>query len=186
MPTPASGPRLLLRRMREIMAERVTPQARLDKVVKLVASNMVAEVCSIYLLRPGGELELFATEGLNPNAVHRTRLKKGEGLVGDIALNARPLNLLDARAQPQFSYRPETGEDPFHSFLGVPVLRTGRALGVLVVQNKARRHYEEEEVEALLTVAMVLAEMVAAGGLVEDSVLEETGLKRDRLRAIPQ
>lgn len=180
MPAAASGPRLLLRRMREIMAERITPQARLDKMVKLVAANMVAEVCSIYLLRPGGELELFATEGLNPGAVHRTRLRKGEGLVGDVAQSARPLNLPDAPAHPQFSYRPETGEDPYHSFLGVPVLRAGRALGVLVVQNKARRHYEEEEVEALLTVAMVLAEMVAAGGLIEDSVLEETGLKRDR------
>ncbi len=181
MVTPATGgPRLLLRRLREIMAERVSAQARLDKVVRLIAANMVAEVCSIYLMRPGAELELFATEGLNPSAVHKTRMKKGEGLVGDIALNARPLNLTDAPKHPHFSYRPETGEDPYQSFLGVPILRGGRALGVLVVQNRTRRHYDEEETEALQTVAMVLAEMVGAGELIDQSLLEETGVRRDR------
>lgn len=182
MATPASGgPRLLLRRLREVMEQqRIAPQARLDKVVQLIASNMVAEVCSIYLMRASGDFELFATEGLNPNAVHRTRLKKGEGLVGDIALHAQPLNLSDAPTHPQFSYRPETGEDPFQSFMGVPILRGGRALGVLVVQNKTRRLYDEEEVETLQTIAMVLAELVAAADFIETSVLEATGIKRGR------
>jgi phosphotransferase system enzyme I (PtsP) len=98
--------------MRDIMGERITAQARLDKIVSLIAANMVAEVCSIYLTRAGGWLELFATEGLNKSAVHTTRLKMGEGIVGDVALHGRALNLADAPAHPSFSYKPETGEDP--------------------------------------------------------------------------
>lgn len=165
MPVSAVGPRVLLRQLREAMAEHETAQKRLDKIVVLIAANMVAEVCSIYLLRPGGMLELFATEGLNPTAVHETRLRVGEGLVGLIAAEARPLNLNDAQSHPSFAYRPETGEEIYHSFLGVPVLRSGHAIGVLVVQNRAHRHYTEEEVEALQTTSMVLAEIAASGDL---------------------
>ncbi len=132
----AGNPRILLRRLRDIMAERTSAQERLDRIVTLIANNMVAEVCSIYLVRTGGDLELFATEGLNKSAVHNTRLKKGEGLVGDIALHARPLNLPDAQAHPQFAYKPETGEEVFQSLMGVPVLRDGLCLGVIVVQNR--------------------------------------------------
>lgn len=172
----AGGPRVLLRRLREIMAERQSAQARLDKLVTVVASNMVAEVCSIYLRRAGGELELFATEGLNREAVHRTRLKPGEGLVGLVAENAAPLNLSNASEHPSFSYRPETGEDPYRSFLAVPIVRGERVFGVLTVQNRTARHYEEEEEEALATIAMVLAEVVAQGTLVDLSELDETEL----------
>src|SRR6202022_72224 len=159
------GPRLLLRRLREVMAEPVSPQARLDKIVVHIAANMVAEVCSVYVLRADGMLELYATEGLNRAAVHLTTMRAGEGLVGLIARNAEALALADAQSHPAFSYRPETGEEVFHSFLGVPVLRGGNTLGVLVVQNRARRTYTEEEEEALQTTAMVLAEMIASGEL---------------------
>ncbi len=159
------GPRLLLRRLREAMAEPVSAQARLDKIVVHIASNMVAEVCSLYVLRSDGRLELFATEGLNREAVHLTTMRTGEGLVGLIAETAEPLALSDAQAHPAFSYKPETGEEIYLSFLGVPVLRGGNTLGVLVVQNRARRSYSEEEVEALQTTAMLLAEMVASGEL---------------------
>ena len=157
------GPRALLRRLREAMAEPVGAQQRLDKITVLIAANMVAEVCSIYVLRGGDTLELFATEGLKREAVHATRLKVGEGLVGTIASEAEPLNLTEAQDHPAFAYRPETGEEAYHSFLGVPILRGGDTLGVLVVQNRARRIYSEEEVEALQTIAMLVAEMVASG-----------------------
>jgi len=167
-----TGPRVLLRRMRELMAEPISPQTRLDRLAQLIAANMVAEVCSIYLQRGDSSLELFATEGLNPAAVHKTRLKAGEGLVGVIAHTAQPLNLSDAAAHPNFSYRPETGEDPFQSLMGVPILRGGRTLGVLIVQNRTQRHYEEEEVEALQIIATVLAELVVSGALIEPSALE--------------
>jgi len=159
------GPRLLLRRLREISAEPVNAQARLDKIVMQIAANMVAEVCSVYVLRADQRLELYATEGLNREAVHLTTMQSGEGLVGLIAQSAEPLALSEAHEHPAFSYRPETGEEVYHSFLGVPILRGGNTVGVLVVQNKVRRTYSEEEVEALQTTAMLLAEMIASGEL---------------------
>jgi len=159
------GPRVLLRRLREVMAEPVSAQERLDKVVVLIAANMVAEVCSVYVLRVDGTLELYATEGLKHEAVHQTVMKADEGLVGLAASEAKPINLSDAQAHPAFSFRPETGEEIYHSFLAVPILRAGNTLGVLVVQNRARRTYTDEEEEALQTTAMVLAEMIASGEL---------------------
>ena len=159
------GPRVLLRRLREVMAEPVSAQERLDKIVVLIAANMVAEVCSVYVLRVDGTLELYATEGLKREAVHVTVLREDEGLVGLVASEANPVNLSEAQSHPAFSYRPETGEENYHSFLGVPILRAGNTLGVLVVQNRARRTYSEEEEEALQTTAMVLAEMIASGEL---------------------
>jgi len=159
------GPRVLLRRLREVMAEPVSAQDRLDKVVVLIAANMVAEVCSVYVLRVDGTLELYATEGLKSEAVHNTVMKSDEGLVGLVATEANPINLSAAQNHPAFSFRPETGEEIYHSFLGVPILRAGNTLGVLTVQNRARRTYTEEEEEALQTTAMVLAEMIASGEL---------------------
>lgn len=177
----SAGPRVLLRRLRELMAEPLEPQERLDQIVRQIASNMVAEVCSVYVLRSDGVLELYATEGLNREAVHLSQLKMGQGLVGTIAASAQPLNLSDAQAHPAFAYLPETGEEIYHSFLGVPILRTGRALGVLVVQNKASRTYRDDEVEALETTAMVLAEMVASGDLKK---ITRPGLELDLSRPV--
>ncbi|WP_052341810.1 phosphoenolpyruvate--protein phosphotransferase [Salinarimonas rosea] len=147
------------------MAEPISTQDRLDRIVVLIAANMVAEVCSVYVLRADQTLELYATEGLNREAVHLTTMRADEGLVGLIAREAQPLALADAQTHPSFSYKPETGEEIYHGFLGVPVLRAGNTLGVLVVQNRTMRTYTEEEVEALQTTAMVLAEMVASGEL---------------------
>ncbi|MEN3163423.1 phosphoenolpyruvate--protein phosphotransferase [Tistrella mobilis] len=172
MSAPASaipGPRRLLRRLRDVMAAPGTAQSRLNQVVLVIAADMVAEVCSIYVRRAGDVLELFATEGLNPEAVHKTRLRVGEGLVGHIAAQASALSLSDAQSHPDFAYRPETGEEIYHSLMGVPILRSGRVVGVLVVQNRTRRNYAEEELEALQTVAMVLAELIGAGDLVNPS-----------------
>jgi phosphotransferase system enzyme I (PtsP) len=159
------GPRSLLRQIREAMAGGASAQARLDMVVGIIARSMVAEVCSIYLRRASGDMELFATEGLNPEAVHKTRMKPSEGLVGEIMRQAAPVNLRDAPAHPAFSYHPETGEDPYHAFLGVPLLRGGRPIGALIVQNRAERTYSDDEVEDLQIIAMVLAELVAQGDL---------------------
>lgn len=165
MRNPSGGPRVLLRRLREIMAEPISAQDRLDRIVVLIAANMVAEVCSVYVLRADGTLELYATEGLNREAVHLTTMRAGEGLVGQIADAAQPLALTDAQTHPAFSYKPETGEEIYHGFLGVPILRAGNTLGVLVVQNRAHRTYSEEEIEAAQTTAMVVAEMIASGEL---------------------
>lgn len=156
-----SGPRVLLKQLRETMAEPLASQARLDKIVSLIADNMHADVCSFYVLRDDGALELFATRGLAASAVHMTTLRLGEGLVGLIAAQAEPLSLDNAPAHPAFAYRPETGEDPFQAFLGVPVLRAGQTLGVLVVQNRNSHSYGEDEIEAMLTTATLLAEMMS-------------------------
>jgi phosphotransferase system enzyme I (PtsP) len=175
----AVGPRVLLKRLRELMQEPLEPQERLDRIVRDIAANMVAEVCSLYVLRADAVLELYATEGLNPNAVHLAQLRLGQGLVGTIAAAARPLNLSNAQEHPAFAYLPETGEEVYQSFLGVPVLRAGRTLGVLTVQNKTMRNYREDEVEALETTAMVIAEMIATGDLAR---LERPGLELDLKR----
>ncbi len=167
------GPRNLLRQIREAMAGAAPAQERLDTVVRIIAQSMVAEVCSIYLRRASGELELFATQGLKPEAVHNTRLRPGEGLVGEVARMAEPISLSDAPSHPSFAYRPETGEDPYHAFLGAPLLRGGRAIGVLVVQNRSERRYDEEEVEDIQTIAMVLAETVASGELLAQDELRD-------------
>jgi len=161
-----TGTRRLLRRMRDVMAAAGAAQERLDRIVVLVAAEMVAEVCSIYVMRAGEVLELFATEGLQREAVHRTRLRVGEGLVGVIAATARPLALSDAQAHPDFAYRPETGEEIYQSLMGVPILRGGRVLGVLVVQNRTPRRYTEDEIEIAQTIAMIVAELIASGELV--------------------
>ncbi|GAA0616385.1 phosphoenolpyruvate--protein phosphotransferase [Brevundimonas kwangchunensis] len=155
------------------MAGAAPAQDRLDTVVRIIAQSMVAEVCSIYLRRASGDLELFATQGLKPEAVHNTRLRPGEGLVGEVARSAAPISLSDAPTHPSFSYRPETGEDPYHAFLGAPLLRGGRAIGVLVVQNRSERRYDDEEVEDIQTIAMVLAETVASGELLGQEELRD-------------
>ena len=181
------GPRSLLRQIREAMAGGGPVQARFDMAVRIIARSMVAEVCSLYLRRASGDLELFATEGLSPDAVHVTRLKPGEGLVGEIVRLGRPLTLSDAPNHPAFAYRPETGEDPYHAFLGVPLLRGGRTIGVLVVQNRTERVYGEEEVEDLQIIAMVLAEMVAGGQLVAQGALKDVEIapnKPERLKGV--
>ena len=183
----ARGPRSLLRQIREVMAGGGLAQGRLDMVVRIIAASMVAEVCSIYLRRASGDMELFATEGLARDAVHVTRMEPGEGLVGEIVRQGRPLNLSEAPLHPAFSYRPETGEDPFHAFLGVPLLRGGRSVGALVVQNRTARVYGEDEVEDLQTIAMVLSEMVAAGELVDQEELKDVELaphKPERLKGV--
>lgn len=175
------GQRSLLRQIREALAGGGPAQGRLDMVVRIIARSMVAEVCSLYMRSAsGGEMELFATEGLDPNAVHVTRLKPGEGLIGEIMRQGRPLNLADAPNHPAFSYRPETGEDPYHAFLGVPLLRGGRSIGVLVVQNRTERVYTDDEVEDLQIIAMVLSEMVAGGALSKGGELKGVEIAPNR------
>jgi phosphotransferase system enzyme I (PtsP) len=163
----AGGSRRLLRRLRDVMAADGSAQARLDRVPSLIAAEMVAEVCSVYLVRAGEILELFATEGLNQDAVHRTRLRVGEGLIGEVGATGRPVATADAWSHPKFAYRPETGEEPFRSLVGVPIRRAGRVVGVLAIQNRSERRYTDEEVETLETVAMVLAELAGGGELVD-------------------
>ncbi|MDR7102000.1 phosphoenolpyruvate--protein phosphotransferase [Croceicoccus sp. BE223] len=176
MNSAVTSARSILTNLHEVMASRLSAQAKLNQVVDVIGENLDSEVCSIYLLREG-MLELFATRGLEQSAVHVTRLAVGEGLVGTIAANVEMLNLAEAAAHPDFLYRPETGEEKFHSFAGVPIVRRERAVGALIVQHADPRRYEEVEIEALQTVAMVLSELISNAGLIDE---------HDALSASPQ
>jgi phosphotransferase system enzyme I (PtsP) len=173
-PTAAASAREILTGLHEVMAGRGSAQSKLDKVVDLVAEKMASEVCSIYLLRDN-KLELYATHGLRKEAVHVTRLRLGEGLVGTIAAEGRILNLAEAAGHAEFVYRPETGEERFHSFAGVPIIYRESPIGVLSVQHSEPRRYADVEIEALQTVAMVLSELIAGARLVD-------GARRGRVR----
>lgn len=175
--------RRLLARIRDVMSGNGSAQTRLARIVSIIAKDMATEVCSIYVRRAGDVLELFATQGLRASAVRRTRLRVGEGLIGEIAAKGRPLALSDAQSHPSFAFRPETGEEIYRSLMGVPILRGGRVVGVLAVQNVGARQYSEEEIEALQTVAMVLAELVASGDLVaRDELVPTEGLALSPMR----
>jgi phosphotransferase system, enzyme I, PtsP len=158
--------RVILTRLRETLAEPGEGQERLNRIVRLIANGIVAEVCSVYLKRDDDWLELCATQGLNSEAVHLTRLRIGQGLVGRIAESAEPLNTADAAHTYGYRFMPETGEEAYTSFLGVPIQRLGEVLGVLVVQNSERREYSEDVVYALEVVAMVIAEMAELGAFI--------------------
>jgi len=163
----AASARQILTQLHEVMASRLHAQAKLDHVVEIIGTSLSSEVCSIYLLREG-MLELYATRGLNAEAVHVTRMAIGEGLTGLIADNVETLNLAEAKAHPDFLYRPETGEEKFHSFAGVPIVHRERAVGVLCVQHVEPRRYEDVEIEALQTTAMVLSELIANAELIDE------------------
>ncbi len=180
MPLRFANLQTLLQQLRKILAEPMGSQERLDKIVEIIASNMNVDVCSFYVLRGDSQLELFATHGLKREAVHKTTLRLGEGLVGLIGADAKLLNLDDASKHPAFAYRPETGEEKLSAFLGVPVLRSGQMLGVLVVQNSEKRSYGEGETEALLTTATILAEMLSTS---EFENLIKPGIDIDLRRA---
>jgi phosphotransferase system enzyme I (PtsP) len=158
-----SESRKLLGRLQTTMAEAGAGQERLDRITNLIADSLGSEVCSIYLMRDADTLELCATEGLEPEAVHVTRMRIGEGLVGRVAKRARAINTANAPAERGFRYMPETGEERFSSFLGVPIQRLGDVLGVLVLQSKEARVFSDDAVYALEVVAMVLAEMTELG-----------------------
>ncbi|MBW0156836.1 phosphoenolpyruvate--protein phosphotransferase [Sedimentimonas flavescens] len=164
-----SDSRSLLRRLRDTLATPGGGQDRLDRITHLIADSMRTQVCSIYLFRDPETLELCATEGLNPESVHKTRMRLGEGLVGRVARTGQPVNTGNAPSEPGFRYMPETGEEIYSSFLGVPIQRVGEKLGVLVVQSREAREFSEDEVYGLEVVAMVLAEMTELGAFIGDN-----------------
>ncbi|MBX7147171.1 MAG: phosphoenolpyruvate--protein phosphotransferase [Alphaproteobacteria bacterium] len=167
--------RLVLRHIRDVMVKDYSPVQRLQQIIDIIAAHMNADVCSIYILRAGEVLELFATHGLKKEAVSKTRLRVGEGLVGEIAAYTKPLALRDAQHHPSFVFRPETGEEIYNSFMGVPIIRSAKILGVLVTQDRQQKQYTEEEIETLEIIATVLAELIINGELIDP--LERYGVE---------
>lgn len=172
MNSATTASRKILTELHELMASRSNAQAKLNQMVEIIGEALNSEVCSLYLLREQA-LELFATRGLNQSAVHVTKLALGEGLTGHIAQNVETLNLAEATAHPDFQYRPETGEERFHSFAGVPIIRRERAVGVICVQHVEPRRYEEVEIEALQTVAMVISELISNADLIDEEAVAD-------------
>ncbi len=138
--------------------------ASLADIARLVSDGLLADAAVIYVARPGELLELAATQGLNVNAVGHTRLRAGEGIIGMVAASGDILNLADAQNHPRYVYRAEIGEEAMASMLAVPVKRAGRTLGVIAVMSREARVYSPMEVEALATVSMLLAEILAKAG----------------------
>ena len=162
----SSGATLLLSELRSIMASSIHAEDKLSEICKLTATQFDVEVCSIYLMRSNDELELFATHGLNPDAVHKTHLKTGEGIVGYVAQHGTPLNIANASKNPNFAPRPLTGEEPYDSFCAVPIVREQKICGILSIQSSRDEALAQQRVELLQTVAMVLAEFVASGDII--------------------
>ncbi|MHA6287406.1 phosphoenolpyruvate--protein phosphotransferase [Maricaulis sp. CAU 1757] len=177
---PVRDPRLLLKRMRKLMAVQENAQARLDHLTAMIADEAGWDVCSIYLTRRSGALELCATFGLKKEAVHSVSLKPGEGLVGLVARRARPLATSNANTHPAFIYKPETGEEPFNTFVGVPILRGGRMVGVLTAQTAVERNVAADEIETLQTVAMILAEIIASGDIADSEAMAGLDVRQSK------
>ncbi|WP_341937366.1 phosphoenolpyruvate--protein phosphotransferase [Marinimicrobium sp. C2-29] len=130
-------------------------------IVSRVKTAMHTQVCSVYLRGPDGDYVLMATEGLNPSAVGQVRLKADEGLVGRVVTREEPINLEKAETHPSYQYFPETGEERFSSFLGVPIIHHRKVLGVLVVQQVERRRFDEGDEAFLVTMSAQLAGVIA-------------------------
>jgi phosphotransferase system enzyme I (PtsP) len=158
--------RQLFARLREALA---SGHAGLPDIADLVAQGLPADACAVYVARPGEMLELAATYGLNVDAIGRTRMRFGEGIIGMVAASGDPLNLADAQNHPRYVYRAEIGEEDFVSMLAMPVKRAGRLLGVIAVMLREARLFASVEVEAVATVAMLLAEILVQAGATEVS-----------------
>lgn len=166
----------ILRLLRQITEGQDELPVKLDKIVAMIAGQMNADAGTCYLTVDDNCLELFAAYGFNQNVAHKISLRLGEGLVGDVAACNRPLAVSDAWKHPKFSYKPELGEDKYKSFLGVPLVRWSRAIGVLTLQNCQEREYSALDIEILETVAMVLSEIVCS----EEMAAYKENLIKDR------
>ena len=157
----------ILRQLRTITEGQDTLPVKLENIVRLIAEQMSADAASFYIAVDGSRLELFAAYGLNPEAQHRVSFRFGEGLTGEVAQNNRTLNVADAWSHPKFAHKPELGEEQYKSFLGVPLIRWSRSIGVLSVQTREIREFSSLDVEILETVAMVLSEIVSSDEMAE-------------------
>lgn len=133
----------------------------LDLIVHEVRETMGVEVCSIYLQNSGNRFSFAANVGLNRDVIGSLELGEDEGLVSWVGKRAEPLNLQDATTHPKFLLLPDIGEEPFHAFLGVPVIHQRRVLGVLVVQQRDIRRFDDAEEAFLVTLSAQLAGVVA-------------------------
>jgi phosphotransferase system enzyme I (PtsP) len=132
--------------------------AMLQKIVDTAASHMEADVCSVYLFDESAQqLVLRATHGLLPSSVGNVRLRPGEGLTGVAFLERRPVCEADAPSSPNFRFIPGIGEELYHSFIAVPILRGRRPVGAMTLQSKHSGHFSSEDVQVFRAITMQLA-----------------------------
>jgi phosphotransferase system enzyme I (PtsP) len=152
----------LLEEIGRIIAQTPDAEAGVQQIVDSIAEHMSMEVCSIYLYdSEAHDLSLWATHGLDPSSVGNVRMSVDEGLTGIVAQTLQPVMAVDALAHPRYKYFPETGEERYHSFLGVPVVERGQLLGALVVQTSRRRRFTLNEVRLFKAIATPIAGLLA-------------------------
>ena len=147
----------ILKRIVQESASAASPTKQMAYIVSAVRAAMQVSVCSLYIASDDGALTLTATDGLDPESVGRVMLPAGEGLVGAVARSSHPINLEDAEQHPDYRYFPETHEERYQAFLGVPLVHLRRQVGVLVVQESQRRKFTADEEAFLVTIAAQLA-----------------------------
>lgn len=177
----------ILRLLRQITEGNDALPVKLDKIIKLIVEKTDADAGACYIVVDDNYLELFAASGFNDNIAHKVSLRMGEGLVGDVAKNNRSLAVADAWHHPKFSYKPELGEENYKSFIGVPLIRWNRSIGVLTLQSHDVHEYSSLEVEILETVAMVLSEIISSEEMTEykKSLIKERGLtEREKIKGL--
>lgn len=176
-----------LKLLREINEEQIAVEDKLNRITKVIAEQMEADGASCFISIDDNYLELFAAYGFNPNAAHRVSFRVGEGLIGNIAKYCRPLAVSDAPSHPKYVYNKEFGEDDYKSFLGVPLIRRNRSVGVLLIENREQREYSAADQEALETIAMFVADIVTSDDMAEfkNSLIKQRGLiTRERVKGL--
>ncbi|MBT1119836.1 phosphoenolpyruvate--protein phosphotransferase [Stutzerimonas nitrititolerans] len=164
-------------------------KAALGIIVLRVREAMASQVCSVYLLDPESDrFVLMATEGLNKKAIGKVSMAPNEGLVGLVGSREEPLNLEHASEHPRYRYFAETGEERYASFLGAPIIHHRRVMGVLVIQQKERRQFDEGEEAFLVTMSAQLAGVIAhaeATGSIRGLGRQGKGIQETRFIGIP-
>ena len=177
----------ILKKLRQVTEGQDEVSVKLSKIICIIAEETNSDAASIYVAVDENYLELFATCGLNETAEHKLTIRYGEGLIGEIAKTARSLTAADATKHPKFSLKTELSEEEYHAFLGVPLIRWSRAIGVLAVQKKEAYDYSNAEMEILETVAMILSEIVASDEMTDykKTLIKERGLvTRERVKGL--
>ena len=163
MPSPTINKAMeILQQLRSISEGTDSISVKLNAIVQMIAEKMEADAAACYVTVEGNQLALFAGYKMNPEAQNKIIFRFGEGLTGEVAANSRTLSVADVWTHPKFVHKEELGEDEYKSYIGVPLIRWKRSIGVLVLQNKKVHEYSAMEIEILETVAMVLSEIVSS------------------------
>ncbi|MNF50325.1 Phosphoenolpyruvate-protein phosphotransferase [compost metagenome] len=164
-------------------------KAALGIIVLRVKEAMGSQVCSVYLLDPEtNRFVLMATEGLNKRSIGKVSMAPNEGLVGLVGTREEPLNLENAADHPRYRYFAETGEERYASFLGAPIIHHRRVVGVLVIQQKERRQFDEGEEAFLVTMSAQLAGVIAhaeATGSIRGLGRQGKGIQEAKFVGVP-